>query len=78
VRDLVLGGAIMASFVLAIATHVALLAGLVLRRPRWRAIVALVLPPMAPLWAWKAGMHARVVAWGLALLAYALSCAIAA
>ncbi len=52
--------------------HVSLLGGLVARRPRYRAAVALMLPPLAPYWGWRAGFRRRVYTWAIALALYAL------
>lgn len=57
--------------------HVALLVGLARIQPRWRAAVALVVPPLAPYWGYRAGMRIRVYAWIGALLAYAIGVAVA-
>ncbi len=51
--------------------HVALVAGLARRRPWWRAIAALALPPLAPIWGWRE-MPKRAHAWAIAFAAYAL------
>jgi hypothetical protein len=61
-----------------IAAHVALIAGLVARRPRWRGLLAILIPPLAPYWGWSAGMHRRVYAWCAALALYALGVILAA
>jgi hypothetical protein len=55
-----------------LGAHVSLLGSLVVRRPRYRAAVALVLPPLAPYWAWRAGLRRRVYTWATALLLYAV------
>ena len=57
VLGLVLGFAAFAT------AHVALIAGLAGRKPRWRALVALPIAPLAPFWGARAGMHVRVVIW---------------
>jgi len=51
---------------------VALLALLVMRPPRYRALVAFAVPPLAPYWGGRAGMHARSVVWVVSALAYAV------
>ena len=48
----------------------AIVFGLALRPPRWRALVALTVPPLAPYWGARGGMHARVVVWGASAAAY--------
>ena len=60
-----------------LASHLVLVAGLA-RRGRWgRALVALVVAPLAPWWGWQAGMRAASIAWAAALGVYALGVAFA-
>jgi hypothetical protein len=63
-----------ASLVVAFASlltaHVALVAGLAVRSPWWRAPIAAVVLPLAPYWGGRAGMHARSVVWVVSALAY--------
>jgi hypothetical protein len=54
-----------------VTAHVALLAGLARRRPRWRAVAAFVVPPLAPIWGWNE-MPKRAHAWAIAFAAYAV------
>jgi hypothetical protein len=58
------------SFAAFVTAHVALVFGLATRPPRWRALVALPALPLAPYWGARAGMHGRVVAWGISGAAY--------
>ena len=76
-REALLGGWLAVAFVAQVGAHLALLTGLALRRPRWRALVALVVPPLAPVWGWSEGMRRRAYAWGLSLAAYAVGVAFA-
>jgi hypothetical protein len=55
-----------------VAAHLALLVGLARRRPKWRAVAALVVPPLAPMWGWTDGMTRRAYAWTFAVVAYAI------
>ena len=75
-RETLLGGWLAVTLVAQLGAHVALLAGLARREPRWRALVALVVPPLAPVWGWSEGMRRRAYAWGVSLAAYALGVAI--
>ncbi|HZU85515.1 MAG TPA: hypothetical protein VE987_21445 [Polyangiaceae bacterium] len=59
------------------AAHGALVVGLAATRPRWRALAALLVAPLAPWWGWQAGMRRRTAAWGLALALYVIGLAIA-
>ena len=48
------------------------------RRGEWpRAVLAFFLPPLAPLWAWRAGMRRPVYTWAVALFVYAVGVALA-
>jgi hypothetical protein len=61
-----------------IGAHLAIVGGLVARRPRWRGLVALVFPPLVPLWGWQVGMRARVYVWTAAFAVYAAAVGVAA
>ncbi len=51
------------SFAALVTAHVALAFGLVFERPRWRAVVALLVFPLAPYWGLQAGMRTRGLLW---------------
>jgi hypothetical protein len=72
-----MGAALAAALVLFGAAHGVLLVGLAQRRPRWRALVASVVAPLAPWWGWQAGMRRRAITWGVALALYVLGLAVA-
>jgi len=76
-RDLILVILLTTFFAAAVTTHVAILAGLVRRRPRWRAAVALAFPPLAPVWAYTERMRIRAVLWGVTLGAYLVTLMVA-
>jgi hypothetical protein len=60
------------SFAALLTTHVAIIASLLRRTPRWRGLIAL-LPPLAPLavyWALRERMYLRGAIWVLGLLLY--------
>jgi hypothetical protein len=68
----------MAGLVLGLATaitvHVALAGRIFLRqRPRWRGPVALVVPPLAIIWALRAGWRKIAVLWIGALALYTMA-----
>ena len=67
-----------AALALFVTVHVAILARLLGAPPRWRAAVALVLPPLALYWAKQEKMTALCRLWLGALLAYGLTLALAA
>jgi hypothetical protein len=59
------------------AAHVAVTAQLA-RRGSWRrAAIALVVPPLAPWWAWQAGLKKTTWTWGAALALYAAGLTVA-
>jgi hypothetical protein len=60
------------AFASLVTAHVALVAGLAVRSPWWRAPAAAVVFPLAPYWGGRAGMHARSVVWVVSALAYAV------
>jgi hypothetical protein len=57
-----------ALFVLA---HLALVGALAARRAWFRALGALLVPPLAPWWGWQIGQRASSLTWLVALAAYA-------
>jgi hypothetical protein len=70
--------ATLATLVLAFATwvtvHVAIAARLLLRTtPRWRGFVALLMPPLAPVWAMRQGWRRPAVVWLASLALYVLA-----
>jgi hypothetical protein len=73
----VVGGLVLALFAAHVAAHVALVAGLAVRPPRWRAAAGLVLSPLAAYWGWREGMRLRAWAWLGTVSAYALTVAVA-
>jgi hypothetical protein len=62
---------IVVSFATLVTAHLALAAGLAARPPWWHALVALLVPPLAPYWGFREKMRARAVLWGAALVLYA-------
>ena len=59
------------AFAFVVTAHVTLVVGLAARPPRWRALVALVVPPLAPWWGWTV-LRRRSVLWVVSALGYAL------
>jgi hypothetical protein len=76
-RDLLPVLVVVLAFAVAVTDHVAIVAGLAARRPRWHAPLALVIVPLAPFWAYRAGMRARAAIWVVAALTYATALALA-
>lgn len=72
-RDLILVLVLVALFATAFTTHVAIVAGLARRSPRWRAAAAFVVPPLAPFWAFSERMRVRAVLWCASVGAYLIA-----
>jgi hypothetical protein len=71
VRDYAVLAALLLSFATLLTTHVAIALRLVLRaRPRYRGVVALLVPPLAPWWAYEQGWRRMVVVWIVAVAVY--------
>jgi hypothetical protein len=68
--DLALMFGLAASLGLLLASHVALSVGLALRGPWQRALLAFVVPPLAPLWGYSGRLHARALLWIIALVTH--------
>ncbi len=62
-RDSVVVALLLVAFAWLVTVHVATVFGLARRRPRWRALVALVPLPWTPYWAWREHMRVRAVSW---------------
>jgi hypothetical protein len=75
-RDETVAAALVLAFAALVTLHVLLVLGLAARHPRWRALVALVVPPLAPWWG-RATMRKRAVAWVVAAVGYAVMRALA-
>jgi hypothetical protein len=72
-RDAIVLAMVIVGLASLVTTHLAIAWSLVEReRPRWRGLVALVVPPLAPVWAWRAGLRARSGLWLASLVAYAV------
>ncbi|MCA9598616.1 MAG: hypothetical protein KC776_35135 [Myxococcales bacterium] len=71
--DFVLLASLVGSFALLVTVHVALIAGLTARHPRWRGAVAFLVPPLAPYWGMEEGMKRRAALWLVALCVYVVA-----
>jgi hypothetical protein len=69
-RDAALYLWLVLSFAVLVTAHVTLAFGLALRRPRWRGLVSLVVPPLAPYWGYTSGLRLRTLVWAAGLGAY--------
>jgi hypothetical protein len=54
-RDAMVTGAMIVAFAILMTAHLVLVVALAGQRPRWKAAVALAVPPLAPFW----GLRAR-------------------
>jgi len=64
VKDAIITAALVLGLATLISAHVTLSARLVLRqRPRWRGLVALVVPPLAVIWGLRAGWKGIAAVW---------------
>jgi hypothetical protein len=75
--DLFVTLTIVLSFAALLTAHVALVAGLVARKPWWRAPLAFVVVPLAPYWGFRERMRARAAIWATALAIYAITLVVA-
>jgi hypothetical protein len=73
VLDFVLLGGLLIGFALLVTAHVALSVKLALRQPHWQGAVALIVPPFAPLWGFRAGFSRWSWSWIGAVVLYALA-----
>jgi hypothetical protein len=72
--NLILFGLMVLGFGTFVTVHVVVsMALLISHPPRWRGLVALVLPPLAPIWAWQAGRRRMAAIWAIALGVYAVA-----
>jgi hypothetical protein len=62
-KDGILVFGLVFAFAALVTVHVAIVLGLLWRDPRWRALAALFVPPLAPYWALRDGMLVRGVIW---------------
>jgi hypothetical protein len=71
-RDEALSVGLVLAFAALVTAHLTLVAGLAGRKPRWRALVALLVLPLAPAWGRREGFHVRTVIWAVSAVAYAV------
>ena len=70
-KDLVVVAVLIVAFATRVTIHVSLGLRLVLRtRPRWRGVLALVVPPLAPIWAFREGWRKSGALWIGAVVVY--------
>ena len=72
-KDLVVIVTLVLAFALFLTAHVAIVYGLAVRTPRWRAAAALFVAPLGAYWAWRGQMRIRAGIWGAALALYVIA-----
>lgn len=70
-KDAILVSGWVLAFATLVTVHVAIVLGLAWRVPRWRALAALFVPPLAPYWALRGGMAVRGAIWIGSVVLYA-------
>jgi len=73
VKDAIITAALALGLATLITAHVALVWRLSWQRPRWRGLVALVVPPLAVIWALRAGWRANALVWLAAVGVYLIA-----
>jgi hypothetical protein len=71
-RDEAVSAGLVLAFATLVTAHVMIVAGLGERGPRWRALAALLVFPLAPFWGRAERMNVRVLAWFVSAAAYAV------
>jgi hypothetical protein len=70
-RDWLLLAGLLLAFATLVTMHVAIVFGLAQKEPRWRALAAFLVPPLAPYWAFCHGMKVRAAFWVASVALYA-------
>ena len=77
-KDGLLFCGLLVAFATLVTVHVAIVFGLAQKQPRWRAVAAFFVPPLAPYWAFRDGMAVRAAIWIGSIILYAAALALAA
>jgi hypothetical protein len=77
IRDATVLALLLLAFAALVTAHFTLVFGLSRRPPRWRALVALIVAPLAPWWGWRERMRARGAVWIAAAAIYVIALALA-
>jgi hypothetical protein len=70
-RDEGLVLALVVAFAALVTVHLSLVVALAGRTPWWRALVALVVVPLAPVWGYRERLWGRTALWVVSAVAYA-------
>ena len=73
VRDLVAWSMLVVAFATLLTAHVAIAVRLAFRKPRYRSVLALVVVPLAPVFAYRAKWRVSFWAWSVAVAVYAVA-----
>jgi hypothetical protein len=78
VKDIAALATLVLAFAGWVTVHVALAARLALRgRPRWRGLLALLVPPLAPMYGFREGWRRTSTLWLVWLIVYVLASLVA-
>jgi hypothetical protein len=77
-RDALLLGGLLLAFATLVTVHLAIVFDLAFQYPRWRALAAFFIPPLAPYWALRDGMVVRAGMWIGSVILYTTLLGIAA
>lgn len=76
--DIVILSTLVLAFATFVTTHVWICGRLAVRtHPRWRGLVAFVVPPLAPIWSFRSGGRFGAVLWLVAVVVYAVALVVA-
>jgi len=77
-KDLAVAASLILGFATFVTAHVWLAARLVVRaETRLRGLIALLVPPLAPLWGYRQGFRKGAILWVVSLLAYVVALLVA-
>lgn len=76
-KDIVALATLVLAFATLVTVHVALAGRLAMSRPRWRGLVALLVPPLAPLYGYREGWRRSSTLWLISVLVYVLALLVA-
>lgn len=73
-KDLVIAVLLIFGFAAFVTAHVWLAVRLIMRKkPRMRGVLALFVPPLAPIWGFREGFHRGAVLWVVTLAVYVVA-----
>jgi hypothetical protein len=71
--DLAIVVTLTSAFAVLVTTHVVLVVSLLMRKPHWRGLLALLLPPLAPYWGMEERLRVQSGIWVGALVIYVVA-----